>query len=353
MMQKRERAIFSSAFFITRTFFSLSPWPPTPRSTPWWRGRGSRCGRWGGGTPLGPRLATHAGVGPTSPTPLPSPPFTQGAVLDARLSFAGRTLVASGGAVPPDTLFLSLPLSTLITAATLPADARYGAAWRALEAELAADGAGDDRDAVCLALLVEAAKGDASRFAPYVAALPTAYSDPTWWTDDEVALVRGTRLEASAAAARGAVERLAGLARKLAANAAASSSAPNPLLTHRDGWCVSVDGARWARSTVWSRAYNLPGTAATQNAPCAAALVPLADMLDHDPFAGVAWTLDRGEDGNDAAAAIALSSPSSPAAQPPSSAAAIAPPPSTPSSSPFFKMTTTTGVAHNGALFSN
>ena len=40
-----------------------------------------------------------------------------------------------------------------------------------------------------LLVAVEAAKGAASAWAPYLAALPESYTDPLWW-DDELLQVR-------------------------------------------------------------------------------------------------------------------------------------------------------------------
>ena len=116
------------------------------------------------------------------------------------------------------------------------------------------------------------------------------------------------------------------------------------LSTYRDGWALSPDAARWARSTVWSRAFTvhrlLPPSSPSSTAAAAAAsaaddtsvrlqpdvptpapplslplrpcipapvvapaptpvvaLVPVLDMTDHNPNAEVVW--HTGPDGSE------------------------------------------------------
>ena len=269
-----------------------------------WSGRGPRCDR--GGRTDTPIRVPGRHLCPL-PTPRLSSTHTQGATLDPRLAFRGRTLTVdpAGGPLPAGTPFLSVPRPAMVTRDTLPSDPQYGPAWRTVSTSLAAgddpDGPLDGRDAVCVALLVERARGAASIRAPYIGALPAAYDDPTWWSEADVALLAGSRLGASAAAARAAVGRLARVAARVAA-AATEAGVPDggPLATFNGGWCVSEEGARWARSTVWSRAFNLP-TRADEDTPAhaaaAAALVPVADMMDHSPVAGMAWSVEGGGGG--------------------------------------------------------
>lgn len=230
------------------------------------------------------------------------PLLTQGFSIDPCLHAggpAGRSLVPNSD-LPPGTCALTVPPRWLLTGDELGADPDYGDAWAVVESGLgagAADGPVGDRDALVLALLAAAARGPASRWAPYVASLPSTYDDPTWWSAEHRALLAGSRAGAAAAAADAALARLGRLRDRLVAAAGGDGG---PLVTARHGWGASEAGVRWARSTVWSRAFNLPGPSPPPNPnpdhypnprpPPRVALVPVVDMLDHDPGVAVAWT---------------------------------------------------------------
>ena len=99
--------------------------------------------------------------------------------------------------IPPvhPAVCFTVPPAALLTAARASAShPHYGPAFAAL--------ALPDRDALCLALLAERCAGGASPWAPYVAALPAAYDDPTWWGGGDAALLAGSRAGASAACRR-------------------------------------------------------------------------------------------------------------------------------------------------------
>ena len=53
----------------------------------------------------------------------------------------------------------------------------------------------------------------------------------------------------------------------------------------QSGWGLTERATRWARSVVWSRAFRVP----LGEQGHGLALVPFADMLDHDPNAHIAW----------------------------------------------------------------
>ena len=212
-----------------------------------------------------------------------------------------------------------------------------------------------DRDALCLALLAERCAGGASPWAPYVAALPAAYDDPTWWGGGDAALLAGSRAGASADAARAHVVRLTAAAGQLEETRKAAGLGPGPLadaavpsrldpatvarleaqaVTH--GWIrpshspapfgLSPAGAAWARSTVWSRAFNLPPVGSLR-----AALVPVVDLLDHDPGVAVKWWMEGGneEGGRDdgGGSGEALAPPDPPTRAPAFQWAAVSPVP--------------------------
>ena len=200
----------------------------------------------------------------------------------------------------------TVPPACLLTASLAsPSHPHYGTAFDALDLP--------DRDALCLALLTELCLGGASAWAPYIAALPSAYTDPTWWSEEDAGLLAGSRAGASADAAWAHVLRLAAAAGALEAGRAAAGLGPGPLadtavagidpatrarlhaVASTHGWSapatpppfgLSPAGAAWARSTVWSRAFNLPPVGSMR-----AALVPVVDLLDHDPGVSVAWSV--------------------------------------------------------------
>ena len=64
-------------------------------------------------------------------------------------------------------------------------DEDYAGAFAALSGEGGSpdgdDGPLDDRDRLCLLLMIERSRGRRSEWAPYLASLPAAYDDPLWW----------------------------------------------------------------------------------------------------------------------------------------------------------------------------
>lgn len=53
----------------------------------------------------------------------------------------------------------------------------------------------------------------------------------------------------------------------------------------QEGWGLTEQATRWTRSVVWSRAFKVP----LGEQGHGLALVPFADLLDHDPSAHIAW----------------------------------------------------------------
>ena len=72
-----------------------------------------------------------------------------------------------------------------------------------------------DRDLLCLKLLLERAKGEASLWHPYIAFLPGEYDDPYWWSPEAVDLVAGTRLGRAIQQHRPGLDRISELAVRL------------------------------------------------------------------------------------------------------------------------------------------
>lgn len=239
-----------------------------------------------------------------------------------------RLLLAAGASADAGEPLIRVPRALLILGAFAFEDAEYGEAFAELrnmieqggdhgDAE-AADGADhlDPRSALVLLVAIERCRGNLSRWAPYIAALPLEYDDPAWWSPEDRARLQGTRLGAAAdrydrqglATIAARLRLLERLRRRLGRSGGPlSEGAAGP-----GGWGPveqpgeALKAARWARSVVWSRAFGVArfcggaaeggggGAAAAAPRP-AVCLVPVLDMADHHPDARVAWHL--GEDG--------------------------------------------------------
>ncbi len=145
------------------------------------------------------------------------------------------------------------------------------------------DGGGlSDRDVLCMLLVLERARGTASRWSPYIDILPTEYDDPYWWDDRLLGLVRGTRLARAVQSYRPGLERIARAMRRLKDIGEAQQAARQQEGQQGDGaggagvggwdddnevdweWATSMAAARWARSAVWSRSFTVRGLAEDQ-----------------------------------------------------------------------------------------
>jgi hypothetical protein len=140
--------------------------------------------------------------------------------------------------------------------------------------------------------------GAASFWAPYLAALPAAYPDPLWWPADARSALAATPLAA-------AVDDQAAALRELAQRWGPRLVALcGPALPPCAAEAMRHEGAlRWARSTVATRAFLLPLAGAA-----GAAMVPVGDLLDHDPFCGADWR-DEARGGDDASADAEAAAP--------------------------------------------
>jgi hypothetical protein len=278
-------------------------------------------------------------------------------------------------AVAPDEPLISLPRSCLLRGELAYSDPDYGCAFEELRRRCCDDDAGENEDneeepvvvgggpldsraALVLLVAIERCRGAESRWGPYIAALPTEYDDPAWWSSRERMRLRGTRLGAAAdrydlglecTAAR--LRLLERLLKKEQREQRQSKGGGGPLSRGADdpgGWgpvlsddrAQALKAARWARSVVWSRAFGvvrysedeqLPSPAAARPAVC---LLPVLDMADHHPDARVAWHL--GEDGRAPALefssrvalpAVAMAATAGTAAAAPATMTAPLPPP--------------------------
>ncbi|CAL5225504.1 g8333 [Coccomyxa viridis] len=144
----------------------------------------------------------------------------------------------------------------------------------------------DRRWTLCLLLLLERARGAQSFWAAYIDALPTSYSDPLWWGQEALSLLEGTRLEAGVEHYSNEVKQL-GLWRQQLCELQAELGGPSTLQDGAAGWAMTDEALIWAKSTVWSRAFNIPYLGAPGKAGIA--LIPFADMLDHSHDRHMAW----------------------------------------------------------------
>eukprot|EP00798_Chlamydomonas_sp_ICE-L_P020720 gene20720-27532_t len=118
--------------------------------------------------------------------------LSQGARVNKLLGTSDnpREFIASEDIAPGDTL-ITLPQHLLLHAGCAYEDAEFGEAFRILSNE----GAGQDpRNILGLLLVLERSRGDSSKWAPYIYILPRQYEDPYWWSDEELEMLRGTRL---------------------------------------------------------------------------------------------------------------------------------------------------------------
>ncbi|MEW5305262.1 MAG: hypothetical protein WDW36_007817 [Sanguina aurantia] len=182
-----------------------------------------------------------------------------------------------------------LPQSLLMHAGLALKDAEYGAAFRQLQTEAGA--ALDPRSMLCMLLVLETTRHQLSFFHPYIAALPETYDDPYWWAPETVSPLAGTRLGRAVEQHRPHLHQLAAWMVRLEqihrSLAPACSAAPCPLTSYRDGWGLTVAATRWARSSVWSRSFTIHRLANGESS--VVCLVPVLDMLDHNPAAEVVW----------------------------------------------------------------
>lgn len=168
----------------------------------------------------------------------------RGAFLEPRLrvaegAAAGRGLVAAA-AIPPGTTLVFVPRSLLLAG---------------IDAGVALHG---PTNALAVRLLDERARGAASEYAKFIAALPRAFGTPLYFNDTASAALRGSDVlewarsrEVSVARAH---ERLFGapVVTAIDANGASSSSIGGSSALE-----PSVAELRWALSIVWSRSVGI------------------------------------------------------------------------------------------------
>ncbi|KAK9823277.1 hypothetical protein WJX72_001533 [[Myrmecia] bisecta] len=205
----------------------------------------------------------------------------------------GREMVAVED-LPAGSCFLRIPQHLLLRAELALQDPVYGKALTALAAE--AGPSLDERFLMCLLMIIERCKGESSLWGPFLAVLPRTYEDPFWWADEELQLLKGTRVGNTVEYYNKGLQnlrtwraRLVDLHRELS-----GGQGPDVLSTGEGGWGMSEDAIKWAKSSVWSRAFNIPYLGAVGRPGIA--MLPVADMLNHRPSQHVAW--HTGPDGN-------------------------------------------------------
>ncbi|DBA67229.1 TPA: hypothetical protein ACH3X2_001539 [Trebouxia sp. C0005] len=190
-------------------------------------------------------------------------------------------------AILPGEAFVTIPQRLLLNADLCHQDPVYGHAFSQLKKEAGADI--DSRHLLCLLLIVERAKGEASLWQPYIQYLPETYDDPLWWGEKEVALLWGTRLEIAVKQHRKIAAKLTCWRDQLVQlQRSADNKEGAKVLQEADGgWALSDKAILWAKSTVWSRAFNIPYLGGIDKP--GVALLPMGDLLNHDPGHHVAW----------------------------------------------------------------
>ncbi|BDA40695.1 probable actin-histidine N-methyltransferase at N-terminal half [Coccomyxa sp. Obi] len=203
----------------------------------------------------------------------------------------GRQLLAKKD-IPTDSVLFDIPQHLLLHEGLAWDHSVYGSAFKLLKEEVG--DALDRRWTLCLLLLIEKARGKASKWASYIEVLPRQYEDPVWWSDEDLLILKGSRLGA-------AVEHYAKGLKNLCIWRARLCAIQRELgginVLEEDGglWGTSEEALKWAKSTVWSRAFNITFLGDAQEASIA--LIPVLDMLDHNSQQHVAWhTGSQGKD---------------------------------------------------------
>jgi len=147
----------------------------------------------------------------------------------------------------------------------------------------------DEAGVVMLHLVLERLRGSASPLAPYIAALPTHFDTPLFYTSRDLRELRGTPLHGAAQAKQRQIAALwARLQPALVEMCAAEGIA---------GAQPTIDDLMWAYSVYWSRALSLPvltGEQGPEGEPVVemrVALVPGLDFCNHSSAANALWTV--------------------------------------------------------------
>ncbi|KAJ0393386.1 hypothetical protein P43SY_001233 [Pythium insidiosum] len=206
--------------------------------------------------------------------------------------------------IAPQTLILSIPRASLLTIEWLERRVaashgfysnvslfqRLGELRRPSTSDDAIDESDDaqglalhEDDALAVALTFETfVERERSVWHPHLRLLPTTYNNLLYFHDDELSQLDGTGLFLVAQQMRAKVRRDHARLRELLALETAFAT-DDGVVPPIDEW-FSLEQYRWALSTIWSRfvSVELPDSATVK------AMVPVFDMLNHDPLAQVA-----------------------------------------------------------------
>ncbi|GLD94148.1 hypothetical protein PINS_up002759 [Pythium insidiosum] len=213
--------------------------------------------------------------------------------------------------IAPQTLILSIPRSSLLTVEWLERQVSQAHAFysnvsvfqrlnelrRRSSDEDTSDALQDDThiddgsatlalqedDALAIALAFETfVQRNRSKWYPHLRLLPTSYNNLLYFDDDELSRLRGTGLFLVAQQMRTKVQHDHSRLRELLALETAFATDEGVVLP-MDEW-FSLSHYQWALSTIWSRFVSVE----LSDAPTVKAMVPVFDMLNHDPLAQVA-----------------------------------------------------------------
>lgn len=107
--------------------------------------------------------------------------------------------------------------------------------------------------------------------------------DTLWWPEQDTKLLKGTRLGAAAEHHARNTQQL-GLWQQQLCELQAESGGPATLQGGCGGWAMTDEALRWAKSTVWSRAFNIPYLGVMSTAK------PSAQLLRREALCGLALT---------------------------------------------------------------
>jgi len=242
---------------------------------------------------------------------------------------------------------ISVPLHILLTPFQALKDPEYGSILSSHIESITLDGKSglkdlclsggpialaDARVALAAMLVLERCRGSESKWAPYIDMLPSSYNDPFWWPAEDVSFIQGTRVAKAVADYAPLLPRV--------------MSAISSVLDHENciflnsnssrarEWAKTKNAALWGLSSVMSRAFvvqipdekagsgearendnagtlglkmdpeldsklesksevdsfNVDGNSLPKSAfRPQLALLPLIDMLDHDPQIQASW----------------------------------------------------------------
>ncbi|XP_039889985.1 SET domain-containing protein 4 [Simochromis diagramma] len=171
--------------------------------------------------------------------------------------------------IKPGQLIISLPESCLLTTSTVLHSylGRYIKSWKPRLSPLLA---------LCIFLVCERHRGEASDWFPYINVLPTVYTCPAYFSDDVMALL-------PASVRRRALEQREAVKEMHSTNQEFFRSL-QPVLSQPTADVLTYEALRWAWSSVNTRTVFMSHASSSfLSGPDNYALAPFLDLLNHRP----------------------------------------------------------------------